>query len=794
MFRTTVLLMLLYITTAIDAYSLMNPEAVEVDSSRKYQTPSITVTTNRAVEGKNPVPFSTMTKESIDNTYINKDLTDLISEMPSVLVISQNGNSIGYSNLSMRGFDQRRISVMINGIPQNDPEDHNVYWIDFPDLASSLDNIQVQRGAGLSNYGAAAIGGSINLTTSNFTNEKMVKIFSGIGYQQYGAGSGEVLQPTMSKFSMEVSSGLVDNYAFYGRLSRINSDGYRDNSYANMNSYFLSAVRFDDNFTTQINIFGGPFMDGLAYNGLPKAYIKDKELRRKNYNYWSYDEDGKTVNWTTTTKDQELEEFTQPHYEILNDWYINENLTFKSSLFYYTGEGYFDFDGAWADGILTDWVSGDYTFNDEGTFKNSIIRGYVSNKHGGWIPRMVWNHGGGELTMGAEMRVHRSDHWGKISFSELLPDNYDPDYKFYGHNGERETFSFFAREQYSLTDRLLLSAEAQLVMQNYRISGDKQGGSYINYVNMDGETVSGEDAIFDISYLFVNPRLGATYKLNDDMNCFALLAYTSREPRMKNLYNASESYLGEAPMFKSEMVDGQLRYDFSEPLVNPEKMIDIELGYNYRTARNFIGVNFYWMDYIDELVKSGQTDIFGEPITGNAPKTRHMGIELQGSTYILGYRQNGLQLSANMTMSSNKIIEYDYIRDDKSVLSLEDNDIAGFPSMMANFRLSYVNNDFFVSLLTKYVGKFATDNFGDMRDDDPTLISELGYADNKVDDYVVMNADISYTIKDFLSLQSLKIHVQVNNLLNRLYASGGEGMLFFPAAERNIFLGFELGL
>jgi len=152
----------------------------------------------------------------------------------------------------------------------------------------------VQRGGGLTSYGPPAIGGTINLSTTNFVNQRGIKLYAGGGFQEFGGKSNDISQ-NISKFSIEASSGYVDKYAFYARLSRINSFGYRDQSWVKMNSYFLSAARFDKNITTQINVFGGPISDGLSYTGIPKQYITDKEKRLVNYNYWEYDSTGKNV-------------------------------------------------------------------------------------------------------------------------------------------------------------------------------------------------------------------------------------------------------------------------------------------------------------------------------------------------------------------------------------------------------------------------------------------------------------------------------------------------------------------
>src|SRR5207244_13514452 len=92
-----------------------------------------------------------------------------LATLPGAYAYSDAGNGIGYTYLSLRGFPQRRISVLINGVPLNDPESHEVYWIDHPDLLSSTSEAQVQRGVGAALYGAASLGGSVDLETAPFS-------------------------------------------------------------------------------------------------------------------------------------------------------------------------------------------------------------------------------------------------------------------------------------------------------------------------------------------------------------------------------------------------------------------------------------------------------------------------------------------------------------------------------------------------------------------------------------------------------------------------------------------------
>jgi len=778
------------------------------DTLRKYDIPSITVTTIRAEERKSPVSFSDITQKELQRRYTNVDLPNLLSDLPSIIFFSENGNSIGYSNLTMRGFNQRRISVLINGIPQNDPEDHNVYWINSPDLTTSLSRIQVQRGAGLASTGTAAIGGSISLTTNDFTNEKFIRYSTGIGIQEFGANDKTIFSGNSFRNSLEFSSGLVDNYAFYARISKIQSNGYRDQSWANLNSFFLSAVRFDDNISTQINVFGGPIEDGLAYTGLPKHYTQDNNLRRRNYSDWGYNSDSlqsknPALSYTIQRRSQEIENFHQPHFEILNDWKINESITLKSSLFYYTGTGFFDFDASWAD-RTTLRLTPEFGFSDSIVNpSNSIVRAFVGNKQGGWLPRLVINHQNGELTIGTEVRFHRSEHWGKVRFAEQLPVGFDPDYKMYNYNGERDIYSAFVREQYSLTENILLHGELQVVHHSYRIANERAGGKYVSYTDINNNQVGGNGQLFDVRYTFLNPRIGLNVNINDEQSAFFSINSTSREPRMRNLYAASDTYFGgNVPLFAIDTVGGDQRFNFSEPLIKPETLLDFELGYSFKNSNFQFSSTMFWMEFFNELVKSGRQDIFGAPIDGNANRTRHLGIELQGTIQVFNSVSAGsLTLGANATISRNRIIDYSFftnaLNGDPIVLSLNGNIIAGFPEQMGSIFIRYTKDDFAISTRTKYVGSFNSDNFGS-----PTQLQEYlkiapvtDYIDNVVPSYSVTDLEFSYTFSSLFSVfKSGLVRFHCNNIFNSLYASGAEGRNFFPAAERNYYLGLQFDL
>ncbi|NMB83196.1 MAG: TonB-dependent receptor [Ignavibacteria bacterium] len=755
-----------YATKELTVQELFSSASTILLDYKIITSQTILVKGSIAKEGVTPISFSKLSRKDLSSTYTTQDIPEIISYLPSATFYSENGNGIGYNYLSIRGFDQRRISVSINGIPQNDPEDHNVYWLDFPDLVESTELIQVQRGAGSGITGYPAIGGAINIITSAFSDKPKLEFSSSLG--NYNT----------RKYSAAFSSGLINQkYSFYAKLSQILSSGYRNNSWADFKSYHFSAVRYDENLTTQINIYGGPVADGLAYNGLPKFAIKDRTLRKENLSYWEADYYNYT--YKVERRTDEIENFSQPHYELLNELRISDNLTFNSALFAVFGNGFFDYDGSWADTTYFRLTrnNGFAPIDNPG---NVLIRAMVENKQWGWIPRLSIKHNSGELIIGGEFRFHNSVHWGSLNYGENLPVGLRKDYRYYYYEGGKDIINFYVNENYFLNSYLNILAEVQFAYHKYKLNNER-------YLNNN----------FEIDDLFINPRLGINYKLNDKLSFYFSYANVSREPRLKNYYDAAESSGGEIPQF---VIDKNGEYDFSKPLVKPETMNGLELGGNYSAENLFSSVNFFYMIFNDEIVKKGQVDRFGQPITGNMDRTIHYGIE--GT---LNYKLNPeLELVLNGSLSRNYISSgstYIKYKDTKTgikkitELDLSGNRISGFPDITFNALLKYNYNGFFAQVAAKYVGSFFTDNYDD------NISSYLikypafnDYSDNKVESYFVINLFSSMEFESLPFFNNIKLFVQVNNLFDNLYAAYGIGKEYFPAAERNILFGIKFGL
>lgn len=707
---------------------------------------TIVVTATRGTERETPATFSTLKVEDIVRRYSTQDIPQLLSDLPSTTWYSENGNGIGYNYLNIRGFDQRRISVMVNGIPQNDPEDHNVYWLDFPDLAASTADMQVQRGGGTAFFGPPAIGGSVNLITTTFNRPSGIEVIM-------GGGSFNT-----RKYSIAAHSGLVDDrYAFSGRLSRITSDGYRERSWTKFWSYYVSAVRYGDRTTIQANLYGGPITDHLAYYGIPKedAYSHDETKRRQN----------------PIVREEEVEQFSQPHYELLHEWQINDRVTLNNTLFLVTGDGYFDYDGSWAP-FSYYRITPEYGFTLSGDPEelyspNALIRAYVSNRQWGWLPRIRWEHHGGALTAGLEFRVHRSLHWGALRMGDGLPQGVVPDRRYYEYRGGKEIVSLHVQELAEISEQMRLLVGLQLVFNRYRLYDEQ-------FLGTD----------FRMPYRFLNPKVGLNYNLSASWNLYAQFAYTSREPRLKNLYDAAEAstpanWGAVVPQFEL-LPDGS--FDFSRPLVTPEHLSSIELGIGYTGDRLRWTVNTYLMNVRDEIVKNGKLDRFGQPVTGNAERTRHVGIELVANVHMT----STLSIDGNATMSRNRFVRFTSY-EDGNALVLDGNSIAGFPDFLANLRVTYVTDLLSTGLGLQHVGEFYTDNMQDPND-------ERVLNDRTVDARSILSFWLEYAIPAEALGATVAFQLQIQNLLNRRYAMSGEADHFFPGATRNLFASVRVNM
>ncbi len=720
----------------------------------------IVVSSGRASDQLSPVTFSNISSEELGRQPDMKDLPVHLARQPSITFHSENGNAIGYSTLRMRGFDQRRLAVSINGIPQNDPEEFNVYWINFFDLQGAVQDIQIQRGSASSVYGTAAIGGAINVRALPYKSAFYASI-------QVGKGAFGT-----QRFSGEVNSGLLrDRYVVYGRMSRLLSDGYRDWSWTEFWRYFVGVTRYGDRSTLTLQSYGGPQKDGLAYTGIPKGANKQPI------------DDGfggttdRTFNFSSVSKD--VESFHQPHVELLHTFNLSSEWEMSQKAFWVQGVGYFDFGGTFRSANYLRLPSGFVSESDRSLplylsrpEVGLLFRAYLDQWQIGWIPRITRTTDTGTTSLGLEARLHRSLRWGRIQEASGIPSalvGSENDVRVYSFKGEKSIASAFVSHLQRISDLWALQVDAQFTTLKYRIWDEAFFGTS-----------------FSKPYVFVNPRLGITYRPEQAVSGYASLAYSGREPRMKSLYDGEEAGEGFLPQFET-LSNGRLNTD--KPFVKPEHLVDAELGGTWKSQRFRMSANLFLMEFKDEQVPSGGLDQYGVPRTGNADESRHVGLEVDASVKLF----KGLDFAGNFTWSSNRFIQFDEFvtLEDYStaVLDRSNKSIAGFPSQSGNAMFTYSNKGFVASVMTSLVGQQFIDNSGG------TDNQGAKNGDLVLESFALVDAVIGYTFGKDSTFEGLSVGLDINNIMDSKVLSYGQVSFgspeFFPAATRHAFFSLK---
>ena len=727
-------------------------------SSFAVLQPEVIISATRAEAQLTPITFSNLSAQELQEKPAMKDIPILLSSLPSITYYSENGNGIGYSSLRMRGFDQRRVGVSINGIPQNDPEDFGVFWINFFDIQGAIQDIQVQRGAGSSFYGPAAIGGAINIIATPYKASSYVKA-------EVGMGSFET-----RRYTIEANTGLIDDqFVAFGRFSRLLTDGYRDWSWSEFYRFFAGVVWYNNRSTLTVQAYGGPQRDGLAYSGIPRAANE-----RSITDEWGTNIDRK-YNYSAFTED--IEYFHQPHVEVLHDWSLTQQVSAHQKLFWVKGEGYFDFGGTFRS---ADYLRLPADYRDLSAEERALplyisapdvtllFRAYLDQWQIGWLPHVKIRHGAGHTTIRAEGRLHRSLRWGRTQEATGIPDQLigsENNERVYSFRGEKAIASIYGTHFARLADRVAIQADLQLTYRQYKTYDEAFFGTY-----------------FKIPYLFVNPRIGITLNPDRPNSAYLNIAIANREPRLKSLYDGEEAGAGFQPHF-DQKPDGSI--DVENPLVKPEQLVDIEFGGQINKRRFRVAANLFFIDFKDEIVPSGGLDQFGIPRNGNAERTRHIGLEVETSSRL----GTGLNVFANLTVSRNRYIVFkEHVTlSDGSVLEMdqEGHPIAGFPEQVANLGIRYGRSGFTASLQAKYAGKQYINNSGGKRPDG-TPDTDL-----EVDPYTLVNASFQYTFPVQSVFDGLQVSLDVNNVLNDkilLFGNVSYGVpQFFPTATRHVF-------
>lgn len=689
--------------------------AEETDSLKVVNLQEVQVVSTRATQ-KTPVAFTNVSKETLRKQNFGLDIPFLLTATPSVLTTSDAGTGVGYTSIRVRGTDASRINVTANGIPMNDAESHSIFWVNTPDLASSLQDMQIQRGAGTSTNGAGAFGASINMRTE------------GIPSRAYGEASGSYGSFNTHKETVKVGSGLLgEHWAFDARLSNIESDGYRDRASSDLKSYFVQGGYYGEQTTVKFITFGGKEKTYHAWDGISRDDLKNN--RKYNPN-GEIKEDGKVVGFYSDQTDN----YRQTHYQLLFNHLFNRQWNLNVALHYTDGYGYYQ---EYKNGrTLEEYGLTPFEHDGKLQKKSSLVRQkLVDSDFGGGV--FSANYSGDRLTasIGGAANYYSNDHYGKVLWVENYIGTLNPDHEYYRNKGEKTDANLYVKANYELTKTLNFYADLQYRYINYKIKGNNDKWDW----TADPARLQRLDVNEDFS--FFNPKAGLFWQITPAHSAYASFAVAQKEPTRNNY---TDGLFTQRP--------------------KAEKLFDYELGYNFRKEWFTAGVNLYYMDYTDQLVLNGKLNEIGEPMAENVKDSYRMGMEVSLGAQIARW----LRWDVNATWSKNRIKNYvgyvsDYDADwndlyTQTAIEAGDTPIAFSPSFMAGSLFSFSLNGFDASLQTQYVSRQYLDNFG--------------RKESSLDPYCVSNLNLAYTFK-LRSIKSITVGATVYNLFNTTYETNG---------------------
>ncbi|MBK0381470.1 TonB-dependent receptor [Pedobacter sp. SD-b] len=464
--------------------SINNDQALNIKLQKSdLITDEVIVNATRASENS-ATTFKNLKKADIEKNNFGQDLPYLLDQTPNVVTFSDAGAGVGYTGLRIRGSDATRINVTINGIPYNDTESQGSYFVDLPDFASSVENIQIQRGVGTSTNGAGAFGGSLNILTNTLNDQAYAEVNS-------SAGSYNTFKNTVS-----LGTGLINGkFSFDGRLSRIVSDGYIDRASSRLKSYFLSGAYYGKSSLLRLNVFSGKEKTYQAWNGVPE----DKLATDRRFNEFTYDD--------------QTDNYQQDNYQLLYSKSFSAKLSFNGALHYTRGSGYYE--EYKKNQTLYDYKINNVIIGNQ-TITNSdlIRRRWLANDFYGLTYAFRYQPSSKlDFTLGGAYNEYNGDHYGEVIWAQFASDSKIRQ-RYYFDNGFKTDFNAFGKASVQL-NQFSLFGDLQLRNISYDFLGFDRNKNNV------GQSVS---------LNFFNPKVGLTYQINPQSNLYASFAVANKEP------------------------------------------------------------------------------------------------------------------------------------------------------------------------------------------------------------------------------------------------------------------------
>lgn len=717
----------------------------------------------RALRAGSESPFAKtdISGKELQAGNLGEDLPILLQYTPSVVVTSDAGAGVGYTGIRIRGSDATRINITLNGVPVNDAESQGAFFVDLPDLSSSIGSVQIQRGIGSSTNGAGAFGASLNISSLEIPEQANAS--AAISYGSFNT----------QKYTFQAGTGLLhDKFALQVRLSQISSDGFVDRSGSMLQSFQLNGLwKITPHTRLRAMVMQGVETTHQAWNGVPEAKLRGNDSTLKAFyqenlgslffnksdsqNLFSSD----PRRYNSFTYDNQIDHYRQNYYQLFVAHDFSSDITGQLGLFLTRGLGYYE--EYKANKKYSDYGLSPYIPAAGDTLRRTdLIRQlWLDNYNYGLTASLLWKLSAHtNLRLGGAASQYQGRHYGYVLWAAQggIPDHY----RWYALDAQKNDFNLYAKAEQKLNKKLLLTADLQWRSIGYFMNGFR-----------DNPTLRPA-----VSYNFFNPKLGLSYQLPHTpllrQRLYLSIAHASHEPNRDD-FEASP-----------------------DALPKPESLWDAEGGYEVVTDIWTAGLNAYYMRYTDQLVLTGKVNDVGAYTRSNVPNSYRAGLELQAAAQAAEW----LRVQGNLNVSENKIVQFDEYLDNyddgsQTLIAHTNTDIAFSPNLVAAgslqwtpFHSSSAAKRFQVELLGKYVGRQFLDNTGNKA--------------RSLDPFGLLNLRLHLQPK-LPRLGQLSFSLALNNLLNTSYESNGYtysylsgGQLFtqnnyFPQAGFNWLLGMN---
>lgn len=736
-------------------------EQTKLDTTRVNNLNEVVV---KAVRAPKSSPFAV---ENIKKTELErfassgKELPWLFARTPGVLAWSENGVGTGTVYMRMRGAAGSRINVTVDGVPLNSPEDQCVFWANMNSYAALMGSAQIQRGIGASTNGDGAFGGSVSLATAAPSLKPTVEVTGSYGsFNTYRVGGN-------------FSTGLLaDHFIIDGAYHETNTDGYIHGTGGRSGSYYGGLTWLGDRFKLSYKNIGNFEHTGQAWNGVAACnYDGDTDLKAWGINSYKdmwkhglgkfnslYEELVIPMddNWAadptkplTTERykmrdgsywKQTTDNFEQSH-NILNFTWQPADMRWSHSVTAHYTYGYGYYTEFKKDTKLASKFGINEMYEKNGELKpvkSDAIRkkGLTQNNYGA-LYNVNYKDALWDVMGGFSMQLFRCNHWGKVTYiaDEALEKKYFTDgrYKYYDSDAKKNDWSWFFKANRKFGNGWNWFLDMQMRYVNYNTDGLNdhfEQGADGNYKNQSID--------INENYFFVNPKAGISYDANGH-KAYASIAYANREPERNNFTD---------------------NIGYGNP--SPERLLDLEWGYQYQGENWFAGVNFYYMKYVNQFVMTGEKSDIGESLTRNIKDSYRLGAEVSAGWSPLSW----LSLEGNAALSRNRLKNFKECVeswDGPAVWNTyKSSTIAFSPSAILNGFVDVHFAGFRATWHTNFVSKQYLDN---------TESSE-----RSLPCYSQTNVNASYTFnfaKRVLGLKQVVLGADFNNIFDRHYAASG---------------------